>query len=101
MKIKHVYSGLILCTILSISCNQKIEKLSKLNVNQNLREGEWLDSSDTLNGISVRKNKMAFFKNMTFSSHDIFQYVIIDSIYKDQKTKRKIGEYLIVQNQDS
>ncbi len=63
-----------------------------------LIEGEWLDSSDTIhgNGISIRKNKIAFFKNMHFTADQIHDYYIIDSIYRKNGNDQKIGEYLII-----
>ena len=92
----------ILSLFLLIGCKDDIEKQTKINPNQNLGEGEWLNSSDTLNGISIRENKIAFFKNMEFKSDQIFEYVIVDSIHKIGESKKKIGEYLIVtKNQDS
>ena len=64
----------ILLSLLFLSCKEEILKFSKINSNQNLGNGEWLDSSDTLNGISIRENKIAFFKKMEFNSEDILKY---------------------------
>jgi hypothetical protein len=87
----------ILFSFLFLSCKEKVLKFSKINSNQNLGNGEWLDSSDTLNGISIRDNKIAFFKKMEFNSEDIFKYHIIDSVYKVNKTEENVVEYLLVE----
>ena len=87
---------LLLLTILFVSCKNEIKKISQNSSDQNLGKGEWLDSSDTLNGISIRNNKIAFFKKMKFSSDQVMDYFIIDSIYIDGQNKKKVGEYLIV-----
>jgi len=87
----------ILLSLLFLSCKEEILKFSKINSNQNLGNGEWLDSSDTLNGISIRENKIAFFKKMEFNSEDILKYHIIDSVYKVNKTEENVVEYLLVE----
>lgn len=87
---------LIFISISFVSCEKETVKLSKLSTNQNLGQGEWLDSSDSLNGISIRENKIAFFKKMEFNSDQISQFHIIDSIYKKGKSEKKVGEYLLV-----
>ncbi|MEO8234032.1 MAG: hypothetical protein ABI549_01340 [Flavobacterium sp.] len=84
-------------SLLLLSCKEEILKFSKVNSNQNLGNGEWLDSSDTLNGISIRENKIAFFKKMEFNSEDIFKYHIIDSVYKVNETEKNVVEYLLVE----
>ena len=87
----------ITISLLFLSCKKETIKLSKNNPNQNLGNGEWLDSSDTLNGISVRKNKIAFFEKMVFNSEDILKYHIVDSIYKVNDVEKKVGEYLLIE----
>jgi len=103
--IKFLKSIFLTSTILFLfqSCNEnKIIKYAKLNNNQTLKKGEWISLTDSLAGISIRGNKIAFFKKMIFNSEDICEYSIIDSIYKDGKSKRIIGVFLFVaKNKDT
>jgi hypothetical protein len=94
---KKIALQLIIISVFFISCEKETVKFSKLSSNQNLGRGEWLDSSDTLNGISIRENKIAFFKKMQFNSHQVFQYHIVDSIYKKGENEKKVGEFLFVE----
>lgn len=87
----------IVLSLLFLSCKEEILKFSKINSNQNLGNGEWLDSSDTLNGISIRENKIAFFKKMEFNSEDISKYHIIDSVHIVNETEQNVVEYLLVE----
>ncbi|AWG24974.1 hypothetical protein FK004_06890 [Flavobacterium kingsejongi] len=73
-------------------------KYSKLNKQKIIQKGEWISSEDTLSGISIRGNKIAFFKNMEFTSDDIYEYLIIDSIYKHKKDQKKVGEFLMMKD---
>jgi len=91
-------SLIIPIAIITISCTHQKTKTSRLSENQLLGRGEWLDTSDTINGISVRENKIAFFKDMKFYVDQLKQYSILDSIYKDGEIETAIGEYLIVEN---
>jgi hypothetical protein len=86
---------LTLFAAIFISCTQEV-KLSKLNKEQNIKPGEWFDTKDSLSGISVREDKMAFFKKMQFSGDDICHYSIIDSIKKAEQKEIKFGEYLLL-----
>lgn len=97
MKFTFTHFILIAMGVLTVGCNKRVEKLTKLNINQDL-EGEWLDSSDTVNGISVRGDKIAFFKNGKFSISEMNEYQIIDSIYKTEDSEKKIGEYLLIKD---
>ena len=89
--------------IVTQSCNEiKTIKYSKRNGNQILKKGEWLSSSDSLAGISIRGNKIAFFKKMVFNSEDIYEFFIVDSIHKNDNSEKKIGMFLlVVKNKDS
>ncbi|OOV16108.1 hypothetical protein [Flavobacterium sp. LM4] len=80
MKKLTIKFTLLTTIFLLASCEEKVQKISKLSSNQSLGNGEWLDSSDTLNGISIRGNRIAFFKNMEFSGDQVREYYIIDSI---------------------
>lgn len=92
------YLFILLISLVFYSCENKIVKFSKDSTSPVFANGEWLESSDTLNGISVRKNKIAFFKNMEFKSDEIKQYFIIDSVYKDGEIETQKGEYLLLVN---
>lgn len=85
------------------SCNEiKTIKYRKISDYQILKKGEWLSSSDSLAGISVRGNKIAFFKKMVFNSEDICEFLIMDSIHKNNNTENKIGVFLFVfKNKDT
>ena len=47
--------------LLLISCTQKNTYTEELNKKSILYSGEWISSTDTMAGISIRKNKIAFF----------------------------------------
>ncbi|WGK95148.1 MULTISPECIES: hypothetical protein [Flavobacterium] len=78
--------------------NSSVTKFTKLNKRQKLQRGEWISNTDSLSGISIRENKIAFFKNMKFTSEDIYEYKIFDSIYKNNKSENKVGEYLVIKD---
>jgi hypothetical protein len=94
---KHSFLTLLISIIL-FSCENKQIKSSKLSENQFFGRGEWLDKSDTINGISIRDNKIAFFKNFQFNADQIKEYFIVDSIYKNENLEKKNGEYLFIIN---
>lgn len=99
---KKIAVNLIIILLLQ-SCNEnKTIKYLKLNDNQTLKKGEWLSSTDSLAGISIRGNKIAFFKKMEFNSEDICGFSIIDSIHKNDNSEKKIGMFLlVVKNKDT
>lgn len=103
--IKTSKSIFLALTVLFItqSCNEnKTIKYSKPNDNQTLKKGEWISSSDSLAGISIRGKKIAFFKKMVFNSEDICEFSIIDSIQKNDNSEKNIGTFLlVVKNKDS
>lgn len=86
----------LICS-LSFGCDEPIQKFSRISTNPYLGKGEWIEDSDTLNGISVRKNFIAYFENMTFTSDDVNEYTIVDSIYIKGKDEIFKAEYLIVE----
>ncbi len=99
---KKITVNLIIILLLQ-SCNEnKTIKYLKLNDNQTLKKGEWLSSTDSLAGMSIRGNKIAFFKKMEFNSEDICGFSIIDSIHKNDNSEKKIGMFLlVVKNKDT
>jgi len=76
--------------------NEKILKYSQSNKQKTFLNGEWYDVKDSASGISIRGNKIAFFKNSSFSSENIYEYKLIDSIYKSENVKTKIGEFIMM-----
>jgi len=93
-----IINALGLNAIILLSCNLKDSKpikFSKPNEQELLKAGEWISNRDSMYGISIRENKMAFFKNMKFSSEDIYEYELIDSIYKFSDREDKVGEYIL------
>lgn len=66
----------------------------ELNKNQTINPGEWISSTDSLSGISIREDKLAFFKNMQFTSENIFKYKIIDSVEYRNKERKILSSYL-------
>jgi len=73
-------------------------KYSKLNKQKTIAQGEWISNLDSLSGISIRENKIAFFKNMEFTSDDIYEYQIIDSIHQSNGRDIKVGEFLMMKD---
>jgi len=91
----------LIATVLILSCNTQNPqpvKLTKLNAQRLLTPGEWISEKDTMAGISIRENKMAFFSNMVFKSEDIYEYELIDSIYKFSEREDKVGEYILAKD---
>lgn len=76
----------------------KTIKYSKLNKQKTITQGEWISNLDSLSGISIRENKIAFFKDMEFTSDDIYEYQIIDSIHQSNGRDIKVGEFLMMKD---
>jgi hypothetical protein len=98
---KYLILAAIVFNIILISCNKKKPqpiKLAKINTQKLLIPGEWLSDKDSLSGISIRENKMAFFKNMEFKSEDIYEYELIDSIYKFSDSEDIVREYILAKD---
>jgi hypothetical protein len=95
---KIMIKKLICLMILMIFSNCDKNKFLKaeLNTSQLIPKGEWISNSDSLSGISIREDKIAFFKNMQFNSEDIYKYKIIDSVEYHNKTKRILSTYLVI-----
>jgi hypothetical protein len=81
--------------IIFISCDKKKFLKAELNKSQLIPKGEWISNSDSLSGISIRENKIAFFKNMQFNSEDIYKYKIIDSVEYQNETRKILSTYLV------
>ncbi len=89
---KSIY---ILILILFSSCNNKKNVKAELNSTQLIREGEWISNSDSQSGISIREDKIAFFKNMEFNSDAIYKYKIVDSVEYENDRKKILSTYLV------
>jgi hypothetical protein len=59
-----------------------------------LTRGEWANQIDTVDGISIRLNKIAFYKDNQFTSDDIYEYQIIDSVIVRGEAEEKLAAYL-------
>jgi len=100
---KYSIFTLALNIIILGSCNMKEDKseaskFSKSNKQRTILPGEWISDIDPKYGISIRDNKMAFFKNMEFSSEDIYNYELIDSLYKFSNRENVVGTYLLAKD---
>lgn len=88
----------LLCLIILIffsNCDRKETIKVELNALQLIPKGEWISNSDSLSGISIREDKIAFFKNMEFKSEDIYKYKIVDSVEYENETKKILSTYLV------
>ncbi|MDI5894292.1 hypothetical protein [Flavobacterium algoritolerans] len=88
----------LLCLIILIffsNCDRKKTIKVELNASQLIPKGEWISNSDSLSGISIREDKIAFFKNMEFKSEDIYKYKIVDSVEYENETKKILSTYLV------
>lgn len=81
--------------IIFSNCDKKKTITAELNASQFIPKGEWISNSDSLSGISIREDKIAFFKNMKFNSEDIYKYKIIDSVLYENETKKILSTYLV------
>ncbi len=91
----------LLCLIVIIffsNCDRKKTLKVELNASQLIPKGEWISNSDSLSGISIREDKIAFFKNMEFKSEDIYKYKIVDSVEYENETKKILSTYLVTYN---
>ena len=96
-----VIFGIILIPILYfkyLNIKENIIKSSKLNKQQIFQKGEWISNLDSSSGISIRENKIAFFKIMKFTSDDIYEYKILDSIYQTKDEEDKVKEFLMMKD---
>ena len=89
-------SLLVLIFLIFSNCEKKKNFTTQLNKSQYFAQGDWISTSDSLSGISVRANKIAFFKNWEFNSDDIYNYKIIDSVELGKSTKRTLSTYLVM-----
>ncbi len=101
------YKYFITCLVLSLTCFscENETKYSQLNETQLLAKGEWFNTSDSLNVMSIRNHKIVFIKNIRkidFTPDDVRIYSIVDSLKRIGNTKMHIGQFLIMKgNKDS
>lgn len=91
--IKNLFCLMIL--IFFSNCDRKKTIKVELNALQLIPKGEWISNSDSLSGISIREDKIAFFKNMEFKSEDIYKYKIVDSVKYENEKKKILSTYLV------
>jgi hypothetical protein len=58
---------------ISISCKKAEIIKIELNPNQIIPAGEWISFSDSLSILSVRKDRMAFYKCNKFNGKNVYQ----------------------------
>lgn len=85
---------LIIIISISVSCKKTEVIKMELNPNQIIPAGEWISFSDSLSGLSIRKDKIAFYKNNKFNGEDVCDYNIIDSLKSDGSKKITLSSYL-------
>ncbi|HEY0045238.1 MAG TPA: hypothetical protein VGB44_00845 [Flavobacterium sp.] len=83
----------------AISCEKTITTAEPSRT-QLLAPGEWKSSSDSLSGLSIRKDRMAFYINNKFNAEGIAQYSFVDSIEITGDKKFIKGTYLIAKGID-
>jgi hypothetical protein len=83
-----------------LSCSKNKILKTELNKIQIIPSGEWISAVDSASGLSVRKDRIAFYNNNKFNSEDIAKYRIIDSIEMDDNNKKILGTYLIADGID-
>ena len=89
---------ILLCLIILIFFSNRDRKKTikvELSASQLIPKGEWISNSDSQSGISIREDKIAFFKNMEFKSEDIYKYKIVDSVEYENETKKILSTYLV------
>lgn len=84
----------IIAFIFLISCQTENTTYAEIENPAKFRSGEWVSDKDSLSGISVRKEMLAFYENNRFISDSIYQYKIIDSITIVGNQESKIGTYI-------
>jgi hypothetical protein len=104
---KVIYYRYFITSLMIFACFscEKEKKYSQLNENQILAKGEWFNTLDSLNVMSIRNHKIVFIKNarrIDFTPDDVRIYSIVDSLKKNGNTKIHIGQYLIMKgNKDT
>ena len=84
----------IIFTSLLISCQFNSTTYKEIENQKEFENGEWISDKDSTNGITIRKDKLAFYKNDKFTSEMIYDYKVVDSISLTGDIKYRIGTYL-------
>ncbi|WP_338731199.1 hypothetical protein [Mangrovimonas cancribranchiae] len=92
MKYNKTY--LLLFILCFFSCKEAKETYTEKVISQKFAERMWIESSDSLNGVTFLKNQIAFFNNMKFTSDSIYDYSVIQRIKYKNGNKTEEGIYL-------
>ena len=80
--------------IFLISCQTENKTYSEIENPAKFKSGEWVNQEDSLNGISIRKDRLAFYENNKFTADSIYKFSVVDSISTLGTKESKIGTYI-------
>tara|TARA_R110000823_G_scaffold314961_1_gene445146 strand:- start:186 stop:569 length:384 start_codon:yes stop_codon:yes gene_type:complete len=89
---KYLTYGIII--LILISCKTETKTYAEIENQTKFKNGEWISNKDTLSGISIRKEMLAFFENMKFPGDSVYSYKVVDSISIVGTLENKIGTYM-------
>ena len=77
-----------------ISCQTENKTYSEIENTAEFKSGEWINQENSLNGISIRKDRLAFYENNKFAADSVYKFSVVDSISIVGKSESKIGTYI-------
>ena len=80
--------------IFLISCQTENKTYSEIENTAEFKSGEWINQENSLNGISIRKDRLAFYENSKFAADSVYKFSVVDSISIVGKSESKIGTYI-------
>ncbi|WP_298481473.1 hypothetical protein [uncultured Maribacter sp.] len=80
--------------MLLTSCKTETKSHEEIENPTEFKKGEWISDRDSLNGVSIRKGKLAFFENMKFVADSIYDYKVVDSVSITGTRKNNIGTFI-------
>jgi hypothetical protein len=80
--------------IFLFSCQTENKTYYEIENPAKLKSGEWINQKDSLSGISIRKQMLAFYENNKFTADSVYEFIVIDSISVVGKRENKIGTYI-------
>ncbi len=80
--------------LLLTSCKTETKSHEEIENPTEFKKGEWISDRDSLNGVSIRKGKLAFFENMKFVADSIYDYKVVDSVSITGTRKNNIGTFI-------
>ncbi len=80
--------------IFLISCQTENKTYSEIENTAEFKSGEWINQENSLNGISIRKDRLAFYENNKFAADSVYKFSVVDSISIVGKSESKIGTYI-------